>query len=65
MRYKIVFLNGLDGNCSIQDTYAEIPTFYNDLGCCFGAVESLCGLLNEKEEEIQSLKRELIELKHD
>ena len=21
----------MDGNCSIQDTYAEIPTFYNDL----------------------------------
>ena len=31
-RYEIVFLNGLDGLCSIQDNEAEIPTFYNDLG---------------------------------
>lgn len=56
MRYKIVFLNGLDGNCSIQDTDAKIPTFYNDLSYTYSAVKPLCELLNEQDEEIKSLR---------
>ena len=56
MRYKIVFLKGLDGECSIQDTDAEIPTFYNDLSYICSAVKPLCELLNEQDEEIKSLR---------
>lgn len=60
-RYKLVFLNGIDGSCSIQDNRAEIPTFYNDLSPYFGAVEALCDLLNEKEERIQKLEKVLLD----
>ena len=54
-RFQIVYLNGLDKLCSIQDTSQSIPTFYNDLGLlqCIGPV---CDLLNELDEEITELK---------
>lgn len=56
-KYKIVFLNGLDGLCSIQDTEAEIPTFYNDLGY-INHIKPVCDLLNEQEERIKKLESE-------
>ena len=57
-RYKIVFLNGFNKLCSIQDTFARIPTFYNDLGYV-GSVKPVCDLLNEKEEMIQKQNQEI------
>ena len=59
-RYEIVFLNGLDKLCSIQDTEAEIPTFYNDLGY-INHIKPVCDLLNDKEETIRELKKENME----
>ena len=54
-RYEIVFLNGLDRLCSIQDTEAEIPTFYNDLGY-INHIKPVCDLLNEQDSKIQRYK---------
>ena len=54
-RYDLVFLNGLDGLCSIQDNETEIPTFYNDLGHV-EAIKPVCDLLNEQDTEIIRLK---------
>ena len=56
-RYKIVFLNGLDGLCSIEDTEAEIPTFYNDLGY-INHIKPVCDKLNEQDQLIYCLKTE-------
>ena len=56
-KYKIVFLNGFDGLCSIQNTEAEIPTFYNDLGY-IEHIEPVCDLLNEQDMEIKELTKE-------
>ena len=53
-RYEIVFLNGLDGLCSIQDNEAEIPTFYNDLGYV-NHIKPVCDLLNELSDENERL----------
>lgn len=61
-KYEIVFLNGLDGLCSIQDTETEIPTFYNDLGY-INHVKPVCDLLNEQDERIQELEKEKEEYK--
>lgn len=61
-RYKIVFLNGFNKLCSIQDTFARIPTFYNDLGYV-GSVKPVCDLLNEKEERIKELEKEVLDLR--
>lgn len=61
-RYKLVFLNGLGGLCSIEDTEAEIPTFYNDLGY-INHIKPVCDLLNEKEEKINKLEKENEQLK--
>lgn len=60
-RYEIVFLNGLDKLCSIQDTEAEIPTFYNDLGH-ISTIKPVCDLLNEKEKIINKLKETIIKI---
>lgn len=57
-RFKIVLLNGVNGNYSIEDTFQEIPTFYNDVGCYLGNVEPLCDLLNEQHERFELLKME-------
>ena len=54
MRYRIVYLTGFDGLCSIQDTEAEIPTFYNDIGN-IDTVKPVCDLLNEQDERIKTL----------
>ena len=55
-RYKIVFLNGFDGLCSIEDTEAEIPTFYNDLGY-INHIKPVCDKLNEQDEQIKELQQ--------
>lgn len=56
-RYKVVFLNSIDGLCSIQDTDAEIPTFYNDLSYLCSSTRALCDLLNEKEHLIKEQEK--------
>ena len=46
-KYRMVNLIGMDKNLwSIEDTSAEIPTYYNDIGR-FENVKPVCDLLNE------------------
>lgn len=59
-KYKIVFLNGLDKLCSIEDTQAEIPTFYNDLSPDIGAIKPVCDLLNEQNNTITKQNQEIL-----
>ena len=56
-RYEICFLTGLNGPCSIQDTEAEICTFYNDLGYVQN-IKPVCDRMNEQDKIIKELKKE-------
>ena len=56
-RYKLVYLNGITNNSSIQDTDASVLTFYNDLGF-YNAVKPVCDLLNAQNEKIEEFDYE-------
>ena len=49
---------------SIQDTYEDIPTFYNDIGD-IGAVAPVCDKMNELNYECESLEQRLNQCKTD
>ena len=56
-RFTIVHLRNLD-MCDIQDTAQKNLTFYNDLGSpC--SVKPLCDLLNELNDENNTLREEI------
>ena len=63
-RFRIVFLNGLKGNYSIQDTAQPIATFYNDIGYP-GSVEPLVDLLNDLNNQKEEYRDEVLVLRQD